>query len=277
MQYAFFGTPYVAKDTLARLIERGYAPAVVVTNPDAPRGRGRTLTPSETKVLAQEHGIPVLEPETLNEDTAREIASYNCAYAVVVAYGKILPESILALFPKGIWNVHYSLLPRYRGASPVETALLNGETETGVTIQRMAQELDAGDILAAKREPIHLEDTTISLRARLIALGADLLIEHLPEIEAGTTVTTPQDHAAATYARKIRKEDGLITLTAPARENWNKYRAYAGGTGTYFFTERDGKRIRIKIIKATLTPEGAFKILRIIPEGKKEMEFDAYF
>lgn len=277
MNYAFFGTPTVAKDTLAKLIESGYTPAVVITNPDAPRGRGHALTPSETNVLAREHGIPVLTPAALDDDAAQTIASYGCEYAIVVAYGKILPETYFTLFPKGIFNVHYSLLPKYRGASPVETALLHGETETGVTIQRMALELDAGDILAQEREAIDPKDTTVTLRARLIRRGAELLIKHLPEIEAGTATYTPQDHTAATYARKIKKEDGLIRLDAPAHENWNKYRAYAGGTGTYFFTERDGKTIRVKITQATLADDGTFAILRIIPEGKQEMDFESYF
>ena len=276
MKFAFFGTPYVARDTLTALAERGYTPAVVITNPDAPKGRGHVLTPSETKVWALEHNIPVLTPATLDDAARDEIVSYGCEFAVVVAYGKILPESLINAFPKGVYNVHYSLLPKHRGASPVETALLHDETETGVTIQRMVKRLDAGDVVAARTESILPSDTTGTLRARLIEGGAKLLIETILLIDAGKTSPVPQDEANATYASKLTKENGLLDLAAPARENWNKYRAYSEWPGTYLFAERNGERTRIKITKAEYTPEGEFKIRRVITEGKKEMDYDAY-
>jgi methionyl-tRNA formyltransferase len=234
--FAFFGTPYVARDTLAALAEAGYSPRVVVTSPDRPRGRGLALQPCETKAWALEHGLPVLSPERLDEAFLAELGAYGCAYAIVVAYGKILPDALIDSFPKGMLNVHYSLLPKYRGASPVEGALLNGDTETGVAIQKLVPELDAGDILATRAEPIHPNDTTKTLRARLIALGSALLIETLPAFVGGTAAFTPQDHARATRTRKIKKEAGELSLAADgdedaraerARENWNKYRAYA--------------------------------------------------
>lgn len=276
MSFAFFGTPSVARDTLALLYERGQMPAVVITNPDAPRGRGHVLTPSEIKQWALEHRIPVLSPAQLDTDAVKEIAAYRCEYAVVVAYGKILPQPLIDAFPNGIYNVHYSILPKYRGASPVEAALLADDTETGVTVQRLAAKLDAGDIVAQRFEPILPTDTTRALRERLIAHGAELLIEVMPDIEAGTVAATPQNHADATYAPKITKEDGRIDLSAPARENWNKYRAYVEWPGTYFFTERNGKRLRVKIADAVLTPAGEFKILRVIPEGKNEVDYEVF-
>ncbi|MBU6323386.1 MAG: methionyl-tRNA formyltransferase [Patescibacteria group bacterium] len=272
-RFAFFGTPYVARDTLACLASRGLVPAVVITSPDAKRGRGLLLTPSETKAFAAEYGIPVLTPETFDAQTLREIASYECPLAVVVAYGKILPEALIEAFPKGVLNIHYSLLPKYRGASPVEAALLAGDAYTGVAIQKMKHALDAGDIVAMEETPIAPAETTPELRARLITMGAHLLIGSLPGYLSGTLAPVPQDETRATYCKKIRKEAGLLSLNAPDAENWAKYRAYATWPGTYFFAERGGKDLRVKIAKASLSPAGAFVIERVVPEGKREMAY----
>ncbi|MCW9054647.1 MAG: methionyl-tRNA formyltransferase [Candidatus Pacebacteria bacterium] len=268
MNFVFFGTPYVARDTLAALVEAGHKPSLVVTNPDAPRGRKHEIVPCETKVWAEEHNIPVFSPEKLDDDALKTIRGYSCDHAVVVAYGKILPEDLIKSFPKGIINVHYSLLPRYRGASPVEAALLNGDEKTGVTIQEVVKELDAGDIIAVEETDIKPQETTIELRARLIDLGAKLLIDTLPYFEAGNTTPTPQDDSAATYAPKIKKEEGEISLNAPAQENWNKYRAYKEWPGVFFF--KDDKRV--KVTDASLEGD-TFTIKRVIPEGKKEMDY----
>ncbi len=266
--FAYFGTPKVASDTLVLLIERGFVPSVVVTSPDAPRGRGLALTPSETKTLALEHDIPVMTPEKLDSETIRTIGALGCDYALVVAYGKIFPETLIDAFPSGVLNVHYSLLPKYRGATPLETALLAGESETGVTIQKMAKELDAGDVLAQEATPIRPDETVRELRPRLVEMGAKLLVETLPEYLEGNLAPTPQDTSQATRAYKIKKEDGLLSLDAPAEENWNKYRAYADSIGTYFF--ENGKRI--KITEASFK-NGKFVIERVIPEGKREVDY----
>ncbi len=272
-RFAFFGTPYVARDTLHYLVTHGFVPAVVVTSPDAPRGRGLLKTPSETKAFAKEYGIPVLDSERLDEHAAATIASYDCDYAVVVAYGKILPESLTRAFPKGVLNIHYSLLPRCRSAAPVEGVLLAGETVTGITIQKMARELDAGDIVAVREVPIQQAETTRELRPRLIDIGARLIVETLPEYLAGRIEPRAQDHARATRCGKTRKEDGLVALDAPPQELWNKYRAYAEWPGIFFFVKRGGKDIRVKITKASLSPSGDFRIERVIPEGKREMAY----
>ncbi len=266
--FVFFGTPEVASDTLALLTEHGFVPSLVVTSPDAPKGRGLVLTPSPTKVLADAHSIPVLTPATLDDDAIAAIRAYGCAYALVVAYGKLFPESLIEAFPKGVINVHYSLLPKYRGATPLETALLAGETETGVTIQKMVKEMDAGDIVAQEATLVAPGETARELRPRLILMGARLLVASLPGYLAGEIVPVPQDAARASRARKLKKEDGLLDLAAPAEENWNKYRAYADSIGTYFM--QDGKRM--KITNAELA-RGEFRILRIIPEGKREMPY----
>lgn len=271
-KFLYFGTPYVARDTLAMLIGAGYTPEAVVTSPDAPRGRGMTLTPSDTGEWATAQGMHVLKPEKLTSEAIEELLAVGADYAIVVAYGKILPQKLIDIFPKGVLNIHYSLLPKYRGASPVESALLNGETVTGVSIQQMVYQLDAGDVLASKEETILSNDTTKELRARLIPLGAQLLIDTLPAFEASTLTATPQNEGDATFSGKIDKKDGELTFPGNDQENWNKYRAYAESPGTYFFMERGGKRMRVKIISATLD-NGTFTPVRVIPEGKKEMAY----
>lgn len=268
MKFAFFGTPDVARDTLASLIEAGWVPELVVTSPDAPRGRGMVMTPSETKVLALENDLKVFTPERLNEEAISSIKEHDCDFAIVVAYGKILPEALITSFPKGVFNIHYSLLPKYRGASPVETALLNGETETGVTIQKMVYKLDAGDIVASVRENILPDDTTSTLRPRLIDAGAKLLLEVLPQIAEGEVKATPQEHDEATFASKFKKEDGLLNLSDDDESNWRKYRAFTEGSGTYFFENE--KRMKIK--KARFEND-RFIVQRVVPEGGKEIDY----
>ncbi|MFT5036669.1 MAG: methionyl-tRNA formyltransferase [Candidatus Azotimanducaceae bacterium] len=272
MKIAFFGTPEVASDTFEILFEHGVVPTVVVTNPDAPRGRKHTLTPTETKQWALSHDLPVLTPEKIDEEVLNTILDHDCDYAIVVAYGKILPEKLIQAFPKGVLNIHYSLLPKYRGASPVESALLNNDEVTGVTIQQMVKALDAGPIVAAEETEIQPNETTIELRARLIGIGAELLVKILPSYENGQITPIEQDSTLATHVGKIQKEDGQIELDGEAQENWNKYRAYAQWPGTFFFHNDK----RIKITKAELTPEGSFQILRVIPEGKKETDYSDF-
>lgn len=271
-KFAYFGTPYVARDTLALLVEAGYRPEVVITSPDAPKGRGQQLAPCDTKVWALERGLQVLTPQTLDESFRAELAAYNCDYGITVAYGKIVPQALLDLFPLGMLNVHYSLLPKYRGASPVEAALWNGDEVTGVTIQKMVFKLDAGDILAQKEVSIDPEDTTLTLRPRLILEGAQLLLQTLPGFLDGTLSLIPQDDSQATHTPKIRKEQGLLSLSGDPVQNWRTYRALRESPGTYFFAQKGGMQMRVKIVDAVLRG-GSFTVLRIIPEGKKEQDF----
>jgi methionyl-tRNA formyltransferase len=226
------------------------------------------LKPCPTKELALAHNIPVLTPEKLDSDTISAIREYGCDYALVVAYGKIFPEELIASFQRGVLNVHYSLLPKYRGATPLETALLNGESTTGVTIQKMVKAMDAGDIIAQEETAIGANETARELRPRLINIGAQLLVATLPSFERGETIPKAQDASKATRAYKIKKEDGLLDLSAPAEENWCKYRAYADSIGTYFF---DNEK-RVKITSAEFAG-GKFLVLRVIPEGKREISF----
>ena len=267
-KFVYFGTPTVASETLATLIENNFIPALVVTSPDAPRGRGLVLTPSPTKELALAHDIPVLTPEKLDSAAMAAIAAHDASYGICVAYGKIFPEELIATFPKGVLNVHYSLLPKYRGATPLETALLSGESETGVTIQKMVKEMDAGDILAQEATPIGASETARELRPRLIEMGAALLVATLPAYLCGEITPVAQDDSQATRAYKIKKEDGLLDLTASAEENWNTYRAYTDSIGTYFF--ENGKRM--KITNAEFA-KSEFRVLTLIPEGQRERPY----
>jgi methionyl-tRNA formyltransferase len=266
--FAYFGTPGVARDTLALLIERGFTPAVVITAPDAPKGRGLTLTPSDTKTFALAENIPVLTPESLDAKAIDAIRAYECDYAICVAYGKIFPTTLIEAFPMGVLNVHYSLLPKYRGATPLETSLLLGDIETGMTVQKMVSELDAGDILTQEKVEIADEETARELRPRLITLGANVLADTLPSFISGKILPIPQDASKATHTHKVKKEDGLLSLDASPEENWRKYRAYNDSIGTYFFEK--GKRI--KIVDASFQ-KGEFTIKRVVPEGKREMAY----
>lgn len=267
--FAFWGTPDVASETLAILIENGYIPKVVITNPDRPRGRGLHLLPSPVKVLAEKHNIPVLTPEKVDAEFTSLLSTYNLLLNIVVAYGKILPEEVINMPKFGTLNIHYSLLPKYRGASPLESALLNGESETGVSIQKMVYKMDAGDIVAEEKVPISIHIDKVYLREVLIHRGAKLLVEIIPSYIEGKIELKKQDESRATNCKKIKKEDGEIKLDGSSTENYNKYRAYAGWPGVYFF--KDGKRI--KITRARFE-DNSFIIERIIPEGKKEIDFN---
>jgi methionyl-tRNA formyltransferase len=269
IDFAFWGTPEVASITLQRLIDAGYVPCVVITNPDRPAGRGLTLTPSPVKILAEKYNIKVLQPEKITEEFINEFSKYSIDLNIVVAYGNILPKDIINMPEHGTLNIHYSLLPKYRGAAPLEGALLSGDKVTGVTIQKMVYKLDAGDIVAMQEIAISDTIDKESLRSSLINTGAQLLIDTLPDYTAGHITPIPQDESSATHIGKIKKEDGKIDIADDPIVNYNKYRAYSGWPGIYFIDE-NGKRI--KITKAHID-KGRFVIERIIPEGKSERDY----
>ena len=230
------------------------------------------MTPSETKEWALANDIPVITPEKITDEVIEEIRAAGAAYGLVAAYGKILPEELINSFPLGVLNIHYSLLPKYRGASPVESALLNGDTVTGVAIQQMVPKLDAGDLLALQEVAIDPQETTRELRPRLVTLGGNLLADILPSFINGAITRTPQDHSLATRSKKISKEKGMLDIHADPVTNWNTYRDYAESPCTYFMIEKDGVSKRIKITKAAFE-NGQFVIRRVIPEGKAEQDF----
>lgn len=225
MRIVFMGTPDFAVPSLKQLIGDGHEVVGVFTQPDKPKNRGMKLTPSPVKVVALEHNIPVYQPTTLKDDETYEaLAALAPELIVVAAYGKILPKRILDLPPKGCINVHSSLLPRYRGAAPINWAILNGETETGVTIMYMAEGLDTGDIISQRATPIDPNETVESLHDRLADIGAQLLGETVTAIGAGTASRTPQDDALSCYAPMLSRELSPIDFSRSAKEIHNQVR-----------------------------------------------------
>ena len=234
LRIVFMGTAELACASLEKLAAQEDLDVVaVVTQPDRPKGRDLKLQPSPVKEAALRRQISVLQPERARRDEfVRELQALAPDLIVVAAYGQILPPSILELPRLGCINVHTSLLPKYRGAAPVQWAILEDEPETGVTIMKMDAGLDTGDILTQEATPIRAEDNSESLHDRLAGLGAELLVRTVREYVAGRIAPRPQPEGAS-YARKIRKEDGLIDWSQPARVLWNRVRAFAPWPGAF--------------------------------------------
>ncbi len=234
LRILFAGTPEIALFSLDRLIEqsgREYVIAGVLTNPDRPAGRRRTPVPPPVKVRAREGGLHVLQPETLGSEAREEVRKLKPDLLVSVAYGRIFGPRFMELFPRGGINLHPSLLPRFRGPSPLQAAILAGDTETGVTIQKIAPELDSGAILAQERVSIDRSTTVEDLHDRLGALGAALLVDVVRRYAAGTAEAREQDHQAATFCGKISKEDGRIGWNETAEELDRMVRAFTPWPG----------------------------------------------
>jgi methionyl-tRNA formyltransferase len=227
MSIVFIGTPDFAVPSLRRLAADGHVITAVITQPDRPAGRGRHLAPPPVKLAAEELGLTVLQPPTLRDaEPLDAIRALRPEAIVAVAYGQILRRELLDIPPRGVLNVHPSLLPRHRGASPIAGAILAGDDETGVSIMLMDAGMDTGPMLAERRVPISPLDTTGTLTASLAELGAILLAETLPRWLAGEIEPQPQDESRATVTRLIRKEDGVIDWALPAVEIWRRVRAY---------------------------------------------------
>ena len=217
LRVVFFGTPSFAVPSLEALIASRHAVVGVVSQPDKPKGRGQQLQPTPTKVVADAHGIPVVQPLKIRDAAfLGRIRAFAPDLGVVVAFGRILPDPLIAIPRLGMINVHASILPKYRGAAPIQRAVLAGERETGVTIMRIATELDAGATFAVKAVPIPPDATSGDMEAVLAQQGAGLLIPVVDDLAAGRAVETPQDHALATFAPKVTKEEGSIDWTRPA-------------------------------------------------------------
>jgi methionyl-tRNA formyltransferase len=244
MSIVFIGTPDFAVPSLRRLAADGHVIAAVITRPDRPAGRGRRLALPPVKVAAEELGLTVLQPSTLRDaEPLNTIRALQPEVIVAVAYGQILRRQLLDIPPRGVLNVHPSLLPRHRGASPIAGAILAGDDETGVSIMLMDAGMDSGPVLAQRRVPIDPTDTTEWLTGQLAWLGADLLAETLPRWLAGDITPQPQDDSRATITRLIRKEDGEIDWTLSAVEIWRGIRAYNPWPGAS--TVLDGEALRL--------------------------------
>ena len=275
IKIGFFGTPDYAVTVLDELAKKGHEIAFVVTMPDRPKGRKLTLTPPPAKVWAEKHGVPIIQPETLkgNLNIAQELKSYSCDVFVVIAYGNIIPDEILHIPPHKSLNIHGSLLPRLRGSSPIETAILNDEHETGVTIMRMDKEMDHGPIIASEKvicDP--WPPTAEELGNKIVMAGARLLANILPDWIAGKLPETEQNHSLATLTKKIKREDGEIDLSADPYKNFLKIQAYHEWPGTFFFVEHSGKKVRVKVVAASYK-NGTLTIEKVIPEGGREMAY----
>jgi methionyl-tRNA formyltransferase len=254
MRVVFLGSGQFAVPSLEALLQAGHDVRAVVTQPDKEKGRGRALAPPPVKPVALAHGIEVLQPRRIKAPEALEALRARAPEVqVVVAYGQILPRAAIEAAPLGTVNVHGSLLPRYRGAAPVQWAIVNGETETGVSTMLIDEGLDTGPVLLTRTTPIGALETAPELEARLARLGADLLVETLAGLAAGTVRPTPQDHARATHAPIIKKEDGRLDWTQPAEVIARRVRGFHPWPGTV--TTFGGREL--KVLKARAAEGGA--------------------
>ncbi|MGA7614266.1 MAG: methionyl-tRNA formyltransferase [Thermoanaerobaculia bacterium] len=227
MKVVFFGTPEFAVPALAALIGSKHRVVCVAAQPDRPAGRGMKLQKPPVAQLAIEASIPLMQPEKIrNEEFLDAIRGFGPDLGVVVAYGKILPQALLDVPRHGFVNVHASLLPKYRGAAPIQRAIQNGEAVTGVTIMRVDAELDHGPVFAMQSIPIGTDERTPSLAAKLAEAGGPLLLETIDRLEAGTAVESEQKHELATYAAKIEKSEGEVRWEEPARRIYDRFRAF---------------------------------------------------
>lgn len=252
MRIVFMGTPDFAVPSLEALLKSADPVVGIVTQPDRPKGRGQQLVPSPVKLIAQRAGVPLLQPMKMKApEFLAALAAWKPDLIVVTAFGRILPPAILTMPPKGCINVHGSLLPKYRGAGPIQWAVINGETETGITTMLMDEGMDTGAMLLQMRLPIAPDDTAGTLSPRLAELGGRLLIETIAQLKAERLTPRAQDHSKATLAPLLKKEDGMIDWTLPATAIANRIRGLSPWPGAYTASGTD----RWTIWRAAVVPE----------------------
>ncbi len=295
LNLVFCGTPGFAVPTLQKLVDSGSRVRLVVTQPDRPRGRGMELTASPVKHKALELGLPIDQPDRIknNEEFRALLSALHPDAIIVVGYGRIIPQWMIDLPPLGNLNLHASLLPKYRGAAPIQWAIANGETVTGVTTMRIEAGLDTGDILLQEQLPIASEDTSETLAPRLAAVGAELMVKTLRGLQQGSLRPQPQNHAQATLAPVLKKEDGLIDFHRSSAEITNRMRAFKPWPGA--FTRFRGKNLQVwsaRTANESIPPgvihtaadrllvgcgqSTALELLEVQPEGKKRMPVGAF-
>lgn len=282
MRIIYFGTPDIAAEILESLLEAKIEIAAIVTKPDTPQGRSLKLTPPAVKLAARD--IPVLQPEKCSTpEVIEQLKAFKADLFVVVAYGEILSDALLQAAPKGAINVHFSLLPKYRGAAPFQRALMEGEKESGVSIIRLVKKMDAGDILEI--EPFPIPDTMNcgELTKALCALGTKCLLKVLADFDKGQIVAVPQDHSKATFANKITQEECRLDWAKPARVLHNLVRALSPFPGAWCEVVVKGEKKRLKVFQAELVNEasekeltvpcsnGYLRLIQIQLEGKPRM------
>lgn len=254
MKIVFFGTPEFAIPSLEQLLARSHEIALVVAQPDRPAGRGMRVQSPPTVELARERNLPVSQPASVRkEEFLESIRALQPELAVVIAYGKLLPASLLGIPKHGFLNVHASLLPRYRGAAPIQRAIEAGERETGVTIMRVDEELDHGPILGIERIQIGPDEHAASLSARLGGAGGQLLANVIDRLVRGEVDEAEQEHPRATYAAKIRKEEGRVDWNFSSRTIYDRFRAFDPWPGTFFETDFERAAETVKL--ASIAPE----------------------
>lgn len=296
MKIVFMGTPDFAVGTLEAIIEAGHEVVLVVSQPDKPKGRSGALQHTPVKECALAHGIEVFQPTKIRlEENVEFLRKYDADIFVVAAFGQILPKSILDMPKHGCINVHASLLPKYRGAAPIQWAVINGDPVTGVTIQQMDVGVDTGDIIVTKEFTISEDETGGGLFDKLAVVGAEACVEALEQITNGTATRTPQNHEEATHVSMISKEFGIIDWNKPAIEIERLIRGLNPWPSAY--TKLDGKTFKIwkakvvsketqylpgtvvlveKNIMEVQTKEGVLSLLEVQLEGKKRMDIDAF-
>jgi methionyl-tRNA formyltransferase len=288
LNLVFCGTPRFAVPVLDKLVEAGFNVQLVVTQPDRSKGRGLEPVSSPVKQRALQLGLPLTQPESIKKDDAfrAELAALKPDAVIVVGYGRIIPQWMLDLPPLGNINLHASLLPKYRGAAPIQWAIARGESVTGVTTMKIDAGLDTGDILLQREMAISPDDTAETLAPKLATIGADLIVETLRGLQAGSVHPCPQDDTQATLAPILKKVDGLIDFSRPAREILNRLRGFQPWPGAY--TKFRGKNLQMwkassrdrKLPMSELTPKGdhlfvgcgegnAIQLLELQLEGKK--------
>ena len=295
MRIAFLGTPDFAVAALAALVEAGHEVACVYSQPPAPRGRGQTLKPSPVHAYAEERGIPVRTPVSMRDPAEIEaFAALNLDAGVVVAFGQILPAAVLDAPKLGCFNLHASLLPRWRGAAPIQRAILAGDKVTGVEVMQMTEGLDEGPVLASETVRIDALETASTLHDRLAIVGADLLARTMAAVERGEAKATPQAEEGLTYAKKIRPKEARIRWDKPAAEVDRKIRGLSPFPGAWFELPTDKGPVRVKALLSRLEDgqgapgrvlddalliscgEGAVRLLRVQREGKGPQDAEAF-
>lgn len=296
MRIAFLGTGDIAIPAFKRLIEQGPRPLLLVTQPDKPVGRHHTLTPPAIKTVAEDAGVPVLQPEKIR-DIHDEIAAMKVDLVVVMAYGQILSSKFIALPSRACINLHASILPKHRGAACIQAAIAQGDPETGISVMHVVRELDAGDVILTKAIPIHPDETGGRLHDRLAELAPQALSEAIELILSGSATRTPQDESKVSYISKLERDDGLLDFTRSALELERIIRAYDPWPGTFLNVLENGKPRRLKVFPPTRvidrelapgvievvegelligTTEGALKLEVVQPEGSKRMSVSDY-
>lgn len=292
MKTIFFGTPEFSIPSLKAILDSNHEVVAVVTAPDKPKGRGRKLSVTPVKAFALEHNIPVLQPEKLKDDSfVEDLKKFPADIFVIVAF-RILPERVFNLPEYGSFNLHGSLLPKYRGAAPMQWALINGDTETGVTTFKLKQQVDTGNIYLKKSIPIDPEENLEALHDKMSEIGAEAVIETLDMIESGNIQLLPQDDSHASPAPKITKETCFINWNKSAIDIKNLVRGLSPVPGAYFEKEdKVFKVFKVEVVERSLAPgemvqtdkelivgcaENAVRILEIQQEGRKRMDIEAF-